>query len=305
MTEDRYLGCLVGHAVGDATGAPVEGLDARLIYSQFGRAIEYVANPPVETLCYTDDTQMSIGVAEVLVEFGHIDEDALATTFGNNYDPDRGYGQGARRLLHAIRDGEDWREFARTLFPGGSYGNGAAMRVAPVALRFADDPERMMQEASASARATHTHEIAIDSARLMAAAVRYALRATSLDPQAFLEHLRDLATTDEFQWQLNTACKLPLEDSYVMFGTGLEAHRSVTTALMCFAMNPESYPDTIATAIGRGGDTDTIAAMAGGISGAYLGLDAVPQELRHRFERQAKDLEYISTLARKLYSASQ
>ena len=74
MTKDRFIGCLMGLAIGDGLGAPVEGLDARLIHSQFGRAIGYVSNPPVEILHYTDDTQMTLGVAETLLRYGAIDE---------------------------------------------------------------------------------------------------------------------------------------------------------------------------------------------------------------------------------------
>ena len=141
-TADQFAGCLFGLAVGDALGAPVEGLGGDLIHSM-GPAGELVKNPSGGTLYYTDDTQMTIGVAETLVECGEIRVKELCAAFAENYDPARGYGQGARRVIEAMATGDDWRELAGSLFPGGSYGNGAAMRVAPVGLLFCDDLERV------------------------------------------------------------------------------------------------------------------------------------------------------------------
>lgn len=304
MTKARFIGCLVGHAIADALGAPVEGLDARLIYSQFGRAADYVAKPPVDVLHYTDDTQMTIGLAESLLRCGQVDEDDLAQTFASNYDPERGYGQGARQLMHVIRDGGDWRSFRDHMFDGGSYGNGAAMRIAPIAMRFFKDQARCRDEATRSARVTHTHPLGVEGAQLMAEAIRFALTHETVDPHELIRHLADQATTDEFQWQMRTATQLPFEDFYYQLGNGLEAHRSVGTAILCFAMSPDSYEQTIATAISRGGDTDTIAAMAGAISGACLGVEAVPDHLCDHFEKQAKGLDYIVSLAEQLWASA-
>src|SRR5689334_21012860 len=135
---DRFAGCLLGLAVGDALGAPYEGLTHADIFFQFGSPDKLVTNPSGETLYYTDDTEMMLGVAETLVECGHIDEVRLCRAFAENYHPDRGYGQGARRVIEAMAKGKDHRTLAATVFPGGSFGNGAAMRVAPVGLLFAD-----------------------------------------------------------------------------------------------------------------------------------------------------------------------
>jgi poly(ADP-ribose) glycohydrolase ARH3 len=132
----RFLGCLLGHAVGDAVGAPFERCPAEAIYRDFGPARRIVDAPRIEELIYTDDTQMMVAVAEALIEDGEIDVDRLAMRFANAYEPQRGYGPGARRILEAARAGDDWKELARTIFPGGSLGNGAAVRVAPIALRI-------------------------------------------------------------------------------------------------------------------------------------------------------------------------
>jgi ADP-ribosylglycohydrolase len=69
---DRFRGCLLGQAVGDALGAPFETMPAEAIYYGFGFAKEIIAAPPVDRLEYTDDTQMMIGVAENLADHGRI-----------------------------------------------------------------------------------------------------------------------------------------------------------------------------------------------------------------------------------------
>ena len=111
------MGCLLGLAVGDALGGPYEGLTSADIYFQFGTPEFIVTNPSGETLYYTDDTEMMIGVAETLVECGRIEEERLVRAFVENYHPDRGYGQGARKVLGAMARDRDWRTVAATHMP--------------------------------------------------------------------------------------------------------------------------------------------------------------------------------------------
>ncbi len=115
---EQFLGCLLGQAVADAVGAPYEGLPADMIFQEFGPPDVLLQNSSGETLFYTDDTQMMIGVAEVLAEHGRIVEEALVAAFVANYHPDRGYGQGARKIIGAMSDGEDSRAVRASVFPG-------------------------------------------------------------------------------------------------------------------------------------------------------------------------------------------
>jgi len=88
---------------------------------------------------YTDDTLMAVSIVETLERCGEIDQDALAQSFARKYDPMRGYGPAMHGLLAEIRHGRSWRQAAPALFDGqGSYGNGAAMRVAPLGAYYAD-----------------------------------------------------------------------------------------------------------------------------------------------------------------------
>jgi len=299
-TLDRFRGCLLGLAVADALGSPFEGLDAYGIYSAFGSARRIVARPPVAALTYTDDTQMTIAVAETLLRDGRVDPDRLMAAFVENYDPGRGYGQGARRVLEAAGTGGDWRELSRSQFPGGSLGNGAAMRVAPVGLAFRHDPDRVMDEARLSALPTHQHPVGIEGAQLIALAVALASRAESFDRAAFYAELLARSATDESRYQLTVAAALAPTDSPAGLGSSIRADRSVVTAIACFVADPQSYEGAVARAIGLGDDTDTVAAMAGAISGAYLGAGAVPERLLVLLEDGPKGRAYIDGLARQL-----
>src|ERR1700722_13758591 len=100
---------------------------------------------------------MAIGIAETLVTHGQIIEERLCEAFVANYVPSRGYGRGARAVLEAMEEGRDYRQVAEHHFPGGSYGNGAAMRVAPVGLLFRDDRVQLWEQARLSALPTHLH----------------------------------------------------------------------------------------------------------------------------------------------------
>src|SRR5688500_19080865 len=97
---------------------------------------------------------MGLSIVDVLEAQDRIDEDDLARRFAERgrAQPDRGYGEGAHQLLTAIAEGQPWRAKARSLFRGvGSFGNGAAMRVAPIGAYFAGDLERVKSEAILSA----------------------------------------------------------------------------------------------------------------------------------------------------------
>ncbi|MEM9702227.1 MAG: ADP-ribosylglycohydrolase family protein [Planctomycetota bacterium] len=305
-TREQFEGSLLGAAVGDALAAPWEGIPADLIY-QNGPAERIVAEPGRRMLRYTDDTQMTVGVIETLIAHGRIDVLHLAGRFAANYHPDRGYGQGARRIINAIGAGEDWETLAETLFNGeGSLGNGAAMRSAPIGLFFSESLETVAEQADLSAAPTHRHPIGIDGARLMAVAAALAARSAGrpFDRKSFLETLGRFTATEEFQWQIGHALRLKPFRSLVSFGNSLEAHRSVMTAILCFADSPDSYEEAVTRAIAQGNDVDTLACMTGALSGARLGRDAVPQRLIDRLEDTEQGRDRLIEFARQLEAKS-
>jgi poly(ADP-ribose) glycohydrolase ARH3 len=214
-------------------------LTGETIYRDFGAVGEIVANPKFDVLTYTDDTQMAIGVAECLLDSDSIDADRLARRFGANYEAGRGYGPGLRRILDAMVDGKEWKPLVESLFPGGSFGNGAAMRVAPIGLAFHHDAQRLRAQAIESARVTHLHPLGIDAAAIVATGIGHLLRHAAFDGGAFYSELINAAATEEFQWQMRAAGRLD-QENMISFGSTLAAHRSVTTAITCFTVWPDS-----------------------------------------------------------------
>ena len=301
LSEDRFVGCLLGLAVGDGLGSPFEGLTGTLIYDMRGLPEQFLNIPSAEPLYYTDDTEMMIGVAETLVECGEIDEAVLMRRFADNYHPERGYGSGLQKILDRIRAGDPWEELATSQFPGGSLGNGAAMRVAPVGLRFATDLEEVWEQAGKSARPTHRHPVGIEAAQLLATAVALAVQAEAIERKPFLRRLRALAKTEELRWALNAALGLRKSDSYSVLGSTLQAHRSVVTAIALFAATGGDFEETVGRAIALGDDTDTLAAMGGALCGALRGVGCLREDWLNRLEKQAKVRRRVETLASRLW----
>ena len=301
--ESRFEGCLLGLAVGDALGAPLEGMSADEIAQRYRNAQELIENPPPDELCYTDDTQMAIGVAETLVKCRRINERELVKRFVANYSPERGYGAGAKVVLEAMVDERDHKALAANHFPGGSFGNGAAMRVAPVGLMFRHDQKQLWKEARLSALPTHVHPLGIEGAQVLALAVGLASTIDGFNRDEFFKNLSAKSNLQEYSGPLRRAAQLSDVRDLALFGNGIEATSSVVTAIAAFALSSDSYDETIGNAILLGGDTDTIAAMAGAISGAYLGTTAIPYHLLENLEDQQQGRTYLEILASKLRAA--
>jgi poly(ADP-ribose) glycohydrolase ARH3 len=295
----KFMGCLVGTAIGDALGAMWEGGDM----SRSEDIVSLVEK--LEQLIYTDDTHMTIGVAESLVENKGFDGEHMAQSFIKNYEaePWRGYGPGPPKIFGMIRSGEAWDSAASRLYPGGSFGNGSAMRVAPVGLLYSRNLEKLREIAYQSSSITHSHELGKEGAALQACAVALALNTPSdedIDREVFLSRLQNFIQNQLYKEKVARIRELLGEQDkakvIAVLGNGIEAPRSVPTAIYCFLRQPQSYKDTVIYAISLGGDTDTIAAMAGAICGAYLGIEAIPSEWRAKLENR----EYIESLAEDL-----
>ncbi|HEY1186104.1 MAG TPA: ADP-ribosylglycohydrolase family protein, partial [Gemmata sp.] len=245
------------------------------------------------------------GVAEALVERGEISEDVLCRAFVANYLPSRGYGRGARAVMDAMEEGRDYREVAEEYFPGGSFGNGAAMRVAPVGLLFRENRGRLWEQARLSALPTHLHPLGIEGAQLLALAVALCSGMERFEHDGFFAELLAACESVEYRTQLEQAAGVRTTDDLAVLGNRIEALYSVPTAIASFALAPESFEAVICNVIFLGGDTDTLAAMAGSLSGAYLGVDRLPGRLVGLLESSPKGRDYIQQLAGRLFAVYQ
>lgn len=166
----RAYESLEGLCCGDAFGERFFVREEMALSLINGKAI------PAPPWKFTDDTVMAISIVSTLEEHGEIDQDHLAMSFARNYDSTRGYGPAMHGLLASIRQRRGhWREEARSLFGGrGSFGNGSAMRVAPLGAYFADDLDMVVELAERSAVTTHCHAEAVAGATAVALAAALA-----------------------------------------------------------------------------------------------------------------------------------
>ncbi|OSC56672.1 hypothetical protein B5181_33940 [Streptomyces sp. 4F] len=272
---DRALSSLRGLSVGDALG------------SQFFVPANYPllksrALPP-GTWQWTDDTEMACSVVSVLATHHRIDQDALALSFAHHHDFDRGYGPAVNRLLRLVREGGDWRELAAALFNGqGSWGNGAAMRIAPLGAWYA--------EAEISAYPTHQHREAVVGAMAVAAAA--ALAADPGGPptaHALLDGVIALVPKSAVGAGLRRARDmLDYGDAATVAavlgcGRRTTAHDTVPFALWSAARALGDYERAFWTTAQVGGDVDTTCAIVGGVvAGSEAG--APPADWTERVE---------------------
>ena len=202
-----------------------------------------------------------------------------------------------------VRAGLHPHEAARSGFGGkASLGNGAAMRVAPVAVLYANDDTALAGAARDSASATHAHAIAIDAAVAQARAI-----AAALNGEPLLTAALDGAGTPELKGRLAQAARLldtrpgPAELAAAL-GNRPTAHESVPAAIYAAAAHG-SIEGAITFAVRSGGDTDTLAAMAGAIAGARTGASTIPSDWLDALEQGPKGRDHVERLADRLAEA--
>lgn len=238
---------------------------------------------------WTDDTHMAVSIVENLETHGRIDQDSLAEAFARRYkqQPYRGYARGAMSLLSQISAGSDWRELAPKLFGTGSYGNGAAMRAAPIGGYFLGDPARTAQEAQKSAVITHAHPEGQAGAMAVAVAASLAVCAPPPSGAGFLRAVLPYIPESITRSKIEHAVDIPrdrLMEAIRELGTGFQvsAQDTVPFCLWIAAHHLKDYSEALwATAQGMG-DCDTTCAIVGGI--VALSSKEIPKDWLKRRE---------------------
>lgn len=240
---------------------------------------------------FTDDTVMALSVLEVLTRHGRIDQDELAARFARKYDRDwrRGYGPGMHGMLPRLAGGDPWQVASREMFSGtGSYGNGAAMRVAPAGAYFADDPARAAAEARLSAEVTHAHPEGVAGAAAVAAACCWAAGGADVaGPFALaLGHTPAGETRDGVELAASLDLDLSLATAADRLGNGrrVTAMDTVPLCLWLAARHRDSFTDALWSTIRCGGDVDTTGAIVGGIVALAVGRAGLPSLWAERLE---------------------
>lgn len=299
IPQSRFVGCLLGLALGDAMGAPFEGGPIeRALWKVIGKTKE-------GHFRWTDDTQTALDLAESLIQQPILDQDDFAYRLANSYRWSRGYGTGAARILKQIRRGVDWRIANTNTFRQGSFGNGAAMRAPVIGLAYVCRPSILVDRAKASAIVTHAHPLGQEAAVLVALATSQACVGNR--PTEILAYLQPHAKQEEFSRRLEIARVMlesrKLEPNRVRkaLGNGIAATESCVTAIyIALRFLDASFDELLAFTAACKGDVDTIGAMAGAIWGARNCAEALPANLISRLEQAIR----IRDVANKLYEAT-
>ncbi|MFJ9520114.1 ADP-ribosylglycohydrolase family protein [Kitasatospora sp. NPDC101801] len=237
---------------------------------------------------WTDDTAMALVLFRHLETHGEVRPDLLAGEFAREYtvNPGRKYGPSMHQVLRAVEAGADWRTVTSEMFDGqGSYGNGAAMRVAPLGAWFADDLDRVAEQARRSALVTHFNPEAVAGAVAVALAAALAVRSRGGAAPERADLLAEVAgrlPESDVRSGLRIAARLPAGTSVrhaaVVLGSGLRisAPDTVPFALWCAAGELDDLPEAVWRTLGGWGDMDTTCAIAGGVVAARTGLGQVP-----------------------------
>ena len=232
---------------------------------------------------------MALSIVEILKLHGRIEQDALAQAFARRFtdQPYRGYARGAAMLLGQITAGADWRETSSTLFGSGSYGNGAAMRAAPIGGYFSGNPSRAAKEAQLSAVVTHAHPEVLAGAIAVAAAA--AIAANELHPagQEFLTETLAFVPASITRQRIQQAAEIPADrilDAIRELGTGykVSAQDTVPFCLWIAAHHLDNYEEALWCTVEGMGDLDTTCAIVGGI--VALSAREIPNKWLERRE---------------------
>jgi ADP-ribosylglycohydrolase len=321
--EEQFAGSVVGQCLGDALGFPVEGMSPGMCRRYVDQELRAGAagtraRSGFPFGQYTDDSQLARELLISLIERDGFDPQDYASRIALLFATERIVGQGrateaaAQRLMRGV----PWDQAGT---PSPAAGNGSAMRAGPVGLLFWGDPGEMVRVATDQGRITHQDARCVAGSVIIAGAVALALRPGPIDRLAFVRQLGEWISplSEEFGDHLSRLpgwLESPPEDVVKPISragiTGTYDHDwggispfvigSVLWSLYSFLRSPEDYWETICTAIWSGGDVDTTAAMAGAISGAHLGLGALPLDLAGRLQDQGTwQYERLVGLARR------
>ncbi len=325
--KDQYSGCLIGQCLGDALGFVVEGFSPEACKRYIedilrtGQAIDF-GHFPFLFGQYSDDSQLARELMQSYEERRKFDPADYAERIKLIFAEKRivAFGYSTKEAAKKLAQGVSWEESGT---PAPSAGNGSAMRAAPIGLFFFDDPQTLVQAAHNQGRITHTDPRCSAGAVAISGAIALALQNEAIDTGSFISTLAewtsvvDARFASELKKLVEWLPKPPGEAATFIAKAGFDAEyidddewkgmsayviSSVLWSLYSFLKTPDNYWETICTAIGVGGDVDTTAAMAGAVSGAHLGISAIPARLTgYLNDRGTWKLDKLVELAHRCY----
>lgn len=279
----RALASLSALAVGDAFGSQFFVPDNRRFLVE--------RELPPGPWRWTEGTETAASVYAEVVRGGVVSADRLAASFAHRRDFDRGYGPATGRMLRLVREGGEWRVSAWGLCEGsGSFGNGAAVRVAPLGAWYAEDLDEVVEQAAVSARITHTHPEAVDGAVAVAVAAALVARREPMGAGAFLGRVVEYLPQGRVREAVRDARALLITSNPLGVAAELgngsrgSALDTVPFALWAAARFRSGLASALWAAVAPGGEMDTTCAIVAGILGAGPAEGAIPREWSERTE---------------------
>ncbi|MBO8181079.1 MAG: ADP-ribosylglycohydrolase family protein [Archaeoglobus sp.] len=294
--EDRFRNCILGLAVGDALGMPVEGLSPENIKQLYGEVRDFLPSPYGDLKAgeWTDDTEQMIVLAESILETVYFSPENFAEKLKKWFveTSSRRIGPSSTRAISNLMRGVHWSRagvFSDTC--------GAAMRVAPVGLVYHFSLNLVEKYAEISARVTHTGSAAIGGAVAVAIAISCNVLDFS-DEEMLDEVLKRVEAYDNLLAEkIKFAYEISDRDvSYAVekLGNSISALDVVPMAFYSY-FSGKDFEESLIKAVNAGGDADSIAAVCGAIKGAK-GF-SIPE----RWLKKLKDRDFLEELAMKLY----
>lgn len=285
--KSRFRGAMLGLAIGDALGMPVEGMTSEEITEKFGRVEDFMPgdnNKPGE---WTDDTQEALLLAESIIETVYLSPERFSAKLISAMAQGKllKAGPTTRRAIFNLQSGIPWTKSgvdADTC--------GAAMRVAPIGLVYNLNLELVEKYTYISSIVTHKGASAIAGAIAVTLMIAHICR--NREKFGFKSSLDSvLSSTDKYDPLISDKIK-----SGKLEGVSMLTWDVVPAAFYHF-QKTESFEECVLNAVNKGGDTDSIAAIAGAMKGAKVGMEKIPEE----WISQLKDSEYILGIADQLY----
>ena len=331
-SADQFTGCILGQAVGDALGFPVEGRGPAETSAAVTPFPDHFAPHPCGLFPpgqYTDDTQMMRAILTSLVERcpeapegrGRVDPEDIAARFVPLWRDGEIVGRGGATTEAVLRlmAGVPWREAGT---PAPKAGNGSAMRTAPLGLWLYDDRAALAQAAADVSRITHADPRCLAGAVAISAAVAYAVSHYVIEAGPCIAFVANLARPYHAgfatlierlpHWLEMDEPAAVREIRHAGLPPGQRPNWPgispfvVPTVLVClyaFLRTPADYCEAVRFVITQGGDVDTTGAITGAISGAFNSIEAVPESLaRAVTDRGHHGYDELHALAESLWA---
>ncbi len=308
---DRFRGCLLGGAVGDALGMPSEGYTADEIQTKFGVVQEMIPSPEghfhfgLQAGQFTDDTEETLLLAESMIEASGFSCDKFAdklVAWGTAWTLDerlnRGVGFTTRSSVENLITGRSWKESGIDVPTCGS-----AMRASPVGLLYHCDLDMVSRYADLQSLPTHCGLAARAGAVAVAVAIALCLKGFPKEVTLRMAAEKARWLDPELADRIILAGSLQDREAAAALetiGTSPLVSETVPAAFYCFLkFEPE---EALILAASSGGDTDSIASIAGSLFGALQGAEWIPErwlvplEQKGRIEHAAMGLADLSAV---------